>query len=265
MIVLEGLETEEGHGTSCYSERMLAVSINVSGERQEAGSSVTRLLLHSRHEINCAWFQYSFFFFYKRKILSLVGKRPSSDPNPLLGHSSISEADCFPASRNHPPDLVIRLSSFSLRMPCLGVSWWLKSLSNVFDIFLKIKPAIRMILSPKCLSCIESVYHTADEPYCLPCSLLDRFIPFECSSTYIWAWWEDSPQLNKSLSGNLFLLLTHKAQIAPVKMFPKYHLISCHIISTPQAESEFLFISFIFPDQSCFSSHAYMCVASSSF
>lgn len=61
MIVLEGLETEEGHGTSCHSERMLAVSINVSavsinvsGERQEAGSSVTRLLLHSRHEINCA-------------------------------------------------------------------------------------------------------------------------------------------------------------------------------------------------------------------
>lgn len=52
----------------------------------------------------------------ERKILSLVGKRPSSDPNPLLGHSSISEADCFPASRNHPPDLhLMEKSSPGLR------------------------------------------------------------------------------------------------------------------------------------------------------
>lgn len=41
----------------------------------------------------------------ERKILSWVDKRPASDPNPLLGVSSTSEADSFPSSKNYLPDL----------------------------------------------------------------------------------------------------------------------------------------------------------------
>lgn len=52
----------------------------------------------------------------ERKIFSLVGKRPSSDPNPLRGHSSTSEADGFSSSRNYLPDLhLMEKSSPGLR------------------------------------------------------------------------------------------------------------------------------------------------------
>ncbi|ELK04945.1 hypothetical protein PAL_GLEAN10014173 [Pteropus alecto] len=52
----------------------------------------------------------------EQKILSLVDKRPSSDPDPLLGPSSTSEADGFPSSRNYLPDLhLMEKSSPALR------------------------------------------------------------------------------------------------------------------------------------------------------
>lgn len=50
------------------------------------------------------------------KILSLVDKRPSSDPDPLPGPSSTLEADGFPSSRNYLPDLhLMEKSSPALR------------------------------------------------------------------------------------------------------------------------------------------------------
>ncbi|XP_039727097.1 pleckstrin homology domain-containing family S member 1 isoform X3 [Pteropus medius] len=52
----------------------------------------------------------------EQKILSLVDKRPSSDPDPLPGPSSTLEADSFPSSRNYLPDLhLMEKSSPALR------------------------------------------------------------------------------------------------------------------------------------------------------
>uniref|UniRef100_A0A8C4PQ44 Pleckstrin homology domain containing S1 n=1 Tax=Equus asinus asinus TaxID=83772 RepID=A0A8C4PQ44_EQUAS len=52
--------------------------------------------------------------------LSLGDRRPSSDPSPLLGPSSTLEIVSSSRPRNSLPDMVIRFSSSSLRVPCLG-------------------------------------------------------------------------------------------------------------------------------------------------
>lgn len=76
---------------------------------------MTRLLLHSRQEINHALIP--IFLFDKQEKLSFGDTRPSSDPFPLLGPSYTPEAVSTTTARKSLPDMVIGLTS--LRTPCL--------------------------------------------------------------------------------------------------------------------------------------------------